>query len=239
MSEEEKEMEMVNPCAKEDFKPSNPAEEMERVVVTKNNHQKLDSHGRKNIIYLRSRFDYNINKWFKVPLPPFRLILLRFRGITSLMIQNIPNRLSRKMLIQLLDEHCKEKNKVILGFKINPPTPPSEYDFVYLPMDFKSNLNKGYAFVNFTTTAGAFRFFRAYDKYKWDLFQTRKTCEIDFAEIQGREDLVKHFMKSNFICDSKDYLPVQFFPPRNGLSSQATRVSVVGRRCVPPLQKCK
>ncbi|XP_042506736.1 protein terminal ear1 homolog [Macadamia integrifolia] len=202
---------------------------MESVFVA-NKFHKLVTHERKNIMYLRRRSDDNINKWVKVPLPPFPRILLRFSGNTSLIIQNIPNRLSREMLIQLLDEHCEEQNKIILGLKINPPTPLSEYDFVYLPVDFKSNLNKGYGFVNFTSSAGAFRFFRSYDMHKWDIFQSRKTCEIDFAKIQGRENLVKHFMKSTFICDSKAYLPLQFFPPRNGFLYQTTIGTVVGKK---------
>ncbi|KAJ4966241.1 hypothetical protein NE237_018090 [Protea cynaroides] len=163
----------LNPSAKE-FKPSNPAEAVERVVVTNDYNQKPNpSHGQKNVGYLRRRFDDNIHKWLKVPLPPFHVILLR------------------------------------------------------------SRMNKGYAFVNFTTVAGAFRFFRSYDKHKWDLFNSEKICEIDFAEIQGRENLVEHFMKSTFICDTNGYLPVQFLPPRNGLLSQTAIGTVVGRRSAP------
>ncbi|XP_042500151.1 protein terminal ear1 homolog isoform X1 [Macadamia integrifolia] len=235
--EEEKKVKKLglNPFAKE-FKPSNPTEVMERVLLEDEFH-KLVTHEQKNIMYLRREFDDNINKWVKVPLPSLPFIILRFSGNTSLIIRNIPNRISRKMLIQLLDKHCEEQNKKIMGLKINPPILLSEFDFVYLPVDFKSNQNKGYGFVNFTSTAGAFRFFRAYDMHKWDIFHSRKTCEIDFADIQGRENLAKHFMKSTFICDTNAYLPVQFSPPRNGFLSQQPTIGTIGKVIVP-FRKC-
>ncbi|XP_042500152.1 protein terminal ear1 homolog isoform X2 [Macadamia integrifolia] len=192
--EEEKKVKKLglNPFAKE-FKPSNPTEVMERVLLEDEFH-KLVTHEQKNIMYLRREFDDNINKWVKVPLPSLPFIILRFSGNTSLIIRNIPNRI-------------------------------------------RSNQNKGYGFVNFTSTAGAFRFFRAYDMHKWDIFHSRKTCEIDFADIQGRENLAKHFMKSTFICDTNAYLPVQFSPPRNGFLSQQPTIGTIGKVIVP-FRKC-
>jgi len=58
---------------------------------------------------------------------------------TTLMIRNIPNRTKSTRLLEKMDE---------AGFA-------GTYDYVYLPLDPQSWVNKGYAFVNFTTPAAA------------------------------------------------------------------------------------
>jgi len=51
---------------------------------------------------------------------------------TTIMIQNIPNKFTKELLIKEINENFKGK-----------------YDFFYLPIDMKNNCNQGYAFVNF------------------------------------------------------------------------------------------
>ena len=51
---------------------------------------------------------------------------------TTVMIRNIPNKYSQKVLLATLDE---------AGFY-------GQYDFFYLPIDFKNGCNVGYAFLN-------------------------------------------------------------------------------------------
>jgi hypothetical protein len=50
---------------------------------------------------------------------------------TTLMIKNIPNKYTQKMLLATIDESFK-----------------GQYDFFYLPIDFKNKCNVGYAFIN-------------------------------------------------------------------------------------------
>ncbi len=50
---------------------------------------------------------------------------------TTLMIKNIPNKYTQKMLLSTVDEHFR-----------------GTYDFFYLPIDFKNKCNVGYAFIN-------------------------------------------------------------------------------------------
>ncbi|XP_042482832.1 protein MEI2-like 6 [Macadamia integrifolia] len=142
----------------------------------------------------------------------------------SVMIRHIPSKLSREMLIDLLDKHCIEENAKI---KLGSSSSLSAYDFVYLPIDFRTGVNKGYAFVNFTSKEAADRFKTSFNGHKWHLFASKKICNIDDARIQGREGLVALFQRSKFPCDTDKYLPVQFSPPRNG-SSRCPSPSVVG-----------
>jgi hypothetical protein len=55
---------------------------------------------------------------------------------TTLMIRNIPNKYTQKILMQTIDAQ---------GFC-------GKYDFFYLPIDFKNRCNVGYAFINMAST---------------------------------------------------------------------------------------
>ncbi|XP_065880550.1 protein terminal ear1 [Euphorbia lathyris] len=144
-----------------------------------------------------------------------------FNGKTSLMIRNIPNQFQRQNLLQVLDRHCLEENK---KEKVK-----SAYDFLYLPMDFRTGGNFGYAFVNFTNNVGASRFYKAFNDHQWDVPVNKKTCKICFAKLQGKAALTNHFKNSVFNCKTSEYLPVVFSPPR-GSGSLSSKVIVIGRR---------
>ncbi|MQL91138.1 hypothetical protein Taro_023744 [Colocasia esculenta] len=131
------------------------------------------------------------------------------------------------MLMKLLDDHCMEVNNQIEPD--SPDGPPSEYDFVYLPMDFRTNSCLGYAFVNFTTAAAAWRFYQALNNFKWEMFGTKKITRICYARIQGKEAMLANFGASSFRCDSDEYLPVTFSPPRSG-AEPCPPPTLVGKR---------
>ncbi|KAK6971401.1 RNA recognition motif 2-domain-containing protein [Favolaschia claudopus] len=69
---------------------------------------------------------------------------------TTVMIKNIPNRISDKELMAHIDNVC-----------------PRKIDFLYLRMDFRTGRNAGYAFVNFITVQDLMHFAKAKLGEKW------------------------------------------------------------------------
>ncbi|XP_016702425.1 protein terminal ear1 homolog [Gossypium hirsutum] len=150
----------------------------------------------------------------------------KFDGKTSLMIKNVPNHFQRIDLQRLLDDHCETENR-----KAQPGSYfcKSEYDFLYLPMDFGFHLNLGFAFVNFTSPVAALRFYKDFNNREWSSrLGRKKICEISVAKFQGRDALKENFEHSYFACHTNKYLPVVYTPPRDGFNR--SNPTVVGRR---------
>ncbi|XP_057469321.1 protein terminal ear1 homolog [Actinidia eriantha] len=154
-------------------------------------------------------------------------------GRTTVMIRNIPNQYRRHMLLGFLDKLCEVQNHKA---DQEPHQLRFEYDFVYLPMDFGSGDNLGYAFVNFTSAIAATRIRKLLFRYKWGVFEdsnggrchSNKICETTWARIQGKVELVKHFRSSLFVCSQVEYLPVVLSPPRDG-GVPASSPTAIGR----------
>ncbi|KAG4920092.1 hypothetical protein JHK84_048935 [Glycine max] len=133
---------------------------------------------------------------------------------TTVMIKNIPNKYSQKLLLNMLDNHCRHCNEQIADGDEQQPL--SSYDFVYLPIDFNNKCNVGYGFVNMTSTEATLRLHKAFHLQHWEVFNSRKICEVTYARVQGLEALKEHFKNSKFPCEMEHYLPVVFSPPRDG-----------------------
>ncbi|CAL9194770.1 unnamed protein product [Musa hybrid cultivar] len=145
---------------------------------------------------------------------------------TTVMIKNIPNKYSQKLLLNMLDNHCIQCNEQT-GEGADEPY--SAYDFVYLPIDFNNKCNVGYGFVNLTSPEAAFRLYKAFHQQPWEVFNSRKICQVTYARLQGLEALKEHFRKSKFACDNDEYMPVVFSPPRDGRQlSEPVPVVAVG-----------
>ncbi|KAJ4748583.1 terminal EAR1-like 1 [Rhynchospora pubera] len=144
---------------------------------------------------------------------------------TTVMIRNIPNKYSQKLLLNMLDNHCIHCNEQIC----EEEEPPSAYDFVYLPIDFSNKCNVGYGFVNLTSPQAAFRLNKAFHKQPWEVFNSRKICQVTYARLQGLEALKEHFKNSKFACDNDEYMPVVFSPPRDGKQHLTEPVAIGGR----------
>ncbi|KAK2997352.1 hypothetical protein RJ639_024769 [Escallonia herrerae] len=142
---------------------------------------------------------------------------------------------SRKSLMKLLDKHCSLENERAKQLRDEQRQHSvSAFDFVYLPMDFRTGYNRGYAFVNFTNPRAVWKFYEAFNNRAWYSLdvESPKTIHIVSAKIQGKEALVSHFDKSVFFCKSDEFLPVCFSPPRDGASNedQAVTITTIGKR---------
>ncbi|KAH9606169.1 hypothetical protein KSS87_014484 [Heliosperma pusillum] len=135
---------------------------------------------------------------------------------TTVMIKNIPNKYSQKLLLNMLDNHCIHCNEQIAGDDEHQNQPMSSYDFVYLPIDFNNKCNVGYGFVNMTSPEATLRLYKAFHHQHWEVFNSRKICEVTYARVQGLEALKEHFKNSKFACENDEYMPVVFNPPRDG-----------------------
>ncbi|GFP78746.1 protein mei2-like 2 [Phtheirospermum japonicum] len=112
---------------------------------------------------------------------------------TTLMIKNIPNKYTSKMLLAAIDETHK-----------------GTYDFLYLPIDFKNKCNVGYAFINMVSPSHIITFYEAFNGKKWEKFNSEKVASLAYARIQGKVALVSHFQNSSLMNEDKRCRPILF-----------------------------
>ena len=109
---------------------------------------------------------------------------------TTCMVRNIPNKYTQKMLLKMVDVQFA-----------------NSYDFFYLPVDFKNKCNVGYAFVNFIDPQTIPSFMTAFDKKRWDRFNSEKICRVTYARLQGKDMLMDHFKSSSIMQQHKNLRP--------------------------------
>ncbi|XP_010272651.1 PREDICTED: protein MEI2-like 2 [Nelumbo nucifera] len=112
---------------------------------------------------------------------------------TTLMIKNIPNKYTSKMLLAAIDENHR-----------------GTYDFFYLPIDFKNKCNVGYAFINMASPSHIIPFYEAFNGKKWEKFNSEKVASLAYARIQGMAALVAHFQNSSLMNEDKRCRPILF-----------------------------
>ncbi|GHJ85010.1 hypothetical protein NliqN6_1412 [Naganishia liquefaciens] len=110
---------------------------------------------------------------------------------TSVMIKDIPNKLSRRQLIDCIQEIV-----------------PGEIDFAYLRFDFANECNVAYAFVNFTSVSALYRFAKARLGRRWNVFQSEKVLQMTYAKIQGKDAFIQHFINSPVMQCVEAWRPV-------------------------------
>ncbi|CAK0865556.1 unnamed protein product [Prorocentrum cordatum] len=103
------------------------------------------------------------------------------RERTTVMVRNLPNNYSRVMLLELLDR---------LGFS-------GRFDFLYLPIDFKSGSSLGYSFVNLVDPGAVRAFWSRLDGFSdWDL-PSRKVCSVGWTgPHQGLDAHIERYRNS-------------------------------------------
>ncbi|KAI8526965.1 hypothetical protein RHMOL_Rhmol12G0039700 [Rhododendron molle] len=137
---------------------------------------------------------------------------------------------STKLLLKMLDSHC-----ILCNENIADGGPFSSYDFVYLPIDFINKCNLGYGFVNMTSPEATLRLYKAFHHQNWEVFNSKKICEVTYARLQGVEALKEHFKNTKFPGGADEYLPVVFSPPRDGRQSTDPN-PIVGRSSINAVQ---
>jgi hypothetical protein len=123
------------------------------------------------------------------------------------MLRNLPNNYSRRMLLALMDEE---------GFA-------GKYDFVYLPIDFKSQASLGYAFINLVSEEESRRFAKHFNGFSRWALPSQKVCRVSWSmPHQGLEAHVERYRNSPVMHEgvSDEFKPVLFengsrlpFPP--------------------------
>lgn len=114
---------------------------------------------------------------------------------TTVMMRNIPTRISSKSLIEVVLSY----RKPLVGL----------VDFLYLPIDFKTNKNLGYCFINFCSAADAAGFIARFNDKKYVFCETsEKRLQITLSNRQGFLKNLEVFTQTKML----DTWPDQFRP---------------------------
>lgn len=95
---------------------------------------------------------------------------------TTLMVMNIPTKLTQKCFKELLND----------GFA-------GRFDFVYVPLDWKTGGALGYAFVNLTHVADVLPFYERFHGFSLPYSNSTKIWRVAYAHLQGPAELAAHF----------------------------------------------
>uniref|UniRef100_A0A7S2NFI5 RRM domain-containing protein n=1 Tax=Alexandrium andersonii TaxID=327968 RepID=A0A7S2NFI5_9DINO len=109
---------------------------------------------------------------------------------TTVMIRNIPTRYSREELVELLGQK---------GFR-------GRFTFVHLPIDLRSDLCQGYAFVDMRTHEDAANMWQEFtDLFQWgESALSPKKCRISWATLQGLEGNIEKYRNNDLMHPSVD-----------------------------------
>ncbi|CAE6436073.1 unnamed protein product [Rhizoctonia solani] len=113
---------------------------------------------------------------------------------TTLMLKNIPNKMSTKNLIDFIEVVA-----------------PRAIDFLYLRFDFQNECNVGYAFVNFISISDLLKFMKARLGRKWNMYASEKVLGAGYANYQGKEALVEKFKNSSIMDTRPAWRPKIFY----------------------------
>jgi len=100
--------------------------------------------------------------------------------LTTLMVRNLPIRFTQDMLLNLWPNN-------------------GTYDLLYLPFNFRTKKNLGFAFINFVTPEFASDFRQRWHKKSSgpDEFPSYSNLDVIYAEVQGRLATLKQVSKRN------------------------------------------
>lgn len=120
---------------------------------------------------------------------------------TTVMLRNLPNNYTRHMLLNMIDSE---------GFA-------GRYDFLYLPIDFKTHAALGYAFLNLITPEDAERVHQRLNGFTRWVLPSSKVCSISWSQPhQGLEAHIARYRSSPLMHAAvpDSYRPILF---KNGI----------------------
>lgn len=135
---------------------------------------------------------------------------------TTVMIKNIPNKMTDKELTNFINDVC-----------------PRRIDFLYLRMDFQNGCNVGYAFVNFINVQDLLRFAKMKLNQRWNLYSSEKVLQMSYANYQGKEALVEKFKNSCIMDEREEWRPKIFYSepgPMQGLPEEFPKPTHMRRK---------
>ena len=132
---------------------------------------------------INSSFFYKNNKGnlFSINSEPKEKQIIKLediaRGIekrTTVMIRNVPI----KYTVEVLEKELE----YFVG----------KYDCIYVPFDYENGGNKGYAFINLIHPYHVLLFYEVFQGKCWTFFESKKICELNYANFQGINEIMKH-----------------------------------------------
>ena len=158
-----------------------------------NNNFSLDNNNNKNIENSKNNNNNNKNKNNKNKKTKIKKHLDSSKNLIhldnviklidkrkTLIIRNIPNKYTMKLLLEEINLHFYGK-----------------YDIIYLPLDFEKGKNLGYGFINFIDPIHIMYFYDEFIGKKWNNFNSEKKCQLAYAKIQGKNEILKYIYKKN------------------------------------------
>merc|ERR1712232_28123 len=109
------------------------------------------------------------------------------------MLRNLPLDMTRKKFLKLLDSE---------GFA-------GKYDLIYLPRDFKTSANLGYAFVNMLEHGEALKLQKHFTGFSRWCFPSFKRCEAAWSSQQGLSAYIDRYRNNPVMHES---VPEEFKP---------------------------
>jgi len=113
-------------------------------------------------------------------------------GVTTLVVRNVPARLSQEQLLQLWP-------------------PDGTYDLMYVPYSFKKQRRGGLVFINMVSHEAAINFATKWHGNKIPNISGAKRLDIGVADVQGFIGNLKHLKQSKIArMHNEQFLPVAF-----------------------------